>query len=104
MGAHRLVLDGASAAVNYATEKARVFYPAALSTDDVISTVEKAGYAARAIESPHTRCAGTGGVQPASTTEVGSSTGAGVTGSVAGSTAEAELSLGAARQPLLTQR
>src|SRR5699024_2515440 len=65
-------LDGASATVNYATEKARVFYPATLSTADLISTVEKAGYTARAIESPHARRASTGTAQPASTINGGS--------------------------------
>src|SRR5699024_4914206 len=54
-------LDGTSATVNYATEKARVFYPAALSTADLISTVEKAGYTARPIESPLARRASAGG-------------------------------------------
>src|SRR5699024_12407974 len=60
-------LGGASATVNYATEKARVFYPATLSTADLISTVEKTGYTARAIESPHTRPASTVTAQPDST-------------------------------------
>src|SRR5690625_859311 len=68
-------LDGTSATVNYATEKARVFYPAALSTADLISTVEKAGYTARAIESPLARRASAGGAQSASTTEAGGSPG-----------------------------
>jgi P-type Cu+ transporter len=37
-------LDGVVATVNYATEKARVSYPAPLSTDDLIDTVRAAGY------------------------------------------------------------
>ncbi len=37
-------LDGVTATVNYATEKARVSYPASLSPGDLISTVEQAGY------------------------------------------------------------
>ena len=39
-------LDGVSASVNYATEKAKVSYPGTLSTDDLLRTVEAAGYAA----------------------------------------------------------
>lgn len=40
-------LDGVTASVNYATEKARVSYPDTVTTDDLLSTVEAAGYAAR---------------------------------------------------------
>ena len=40
-------LDGVTASVNYATEKARVSYPESVTTDDLLSTVEAAGYAAR---------------------------------------------------------
>ena len=39
-------LDGVMASVNYATEKAKVSYPETVSTDDLLSTVEAAGYAA----------------------------------------------------------
>jgi Cu+-exporting ATPase len=40
-------LDGVSATVNYATEKATVDYdPALVATDDLLKTVESAGYAA----------------------------------------------------------
>ncbi len=39
-------LDGVTATVNYATEKARVTFPSTISTDDLLSTVEQAGYAA----------------------------------------------------------
>ena len=39
-------LDGVSATVNYATEKAKVSYPGTVSTDDLLRTVEAAGYAA----------------------------------------------------------
>ncbi len=39
-------LDGVSASVNYATEKAKVSYPATVSTDDLLRTVEAAGYGA----------------------------------------------------------
>jgi Cu+-exporting ATPase len=39
-------LDGVTATVNYATEKARVSFPATLSAADLVSTVERAGYQA----------------------------------------------------------
>ncbi|MDZ5661284.1 heavy metal translocating P-type ATPase [Nocardioides sp. S-58] len=39
-------LDGVTASVNYATEKAKVTYPVTVSTDDLLATVEAAGYAA----------------------------------------------------------
>ncbi|WP_344008935.1 heavy metal translocating P-type ATPase [Streptomyces thermospinosisporus] len=39
-------MDGVSATVNYATEKARITYPADLAVDDLIATVVKTGYTA----------------------------------------------------------
>ena len=39
-------LDGVTASVNYATEKAQVSYPGTVSTDDLLATVEQAGYSA----------------------------------------------------------
>ncbi|HEU4337102.1 MAG TPA: heavy metal translocating P-type ATPase [Nocardioides sp.] len=39
-------LDGVTATVNYATEKAKVTFPGTVSTDDLLRTVEAAGYAA----------------------------------------------------------
>ena len=39
-------LDGVTAAVNFATETARVTFPAAVSAQDLISVVEQAGYTA----------------------------------------------------------
>ncbi|HEX6148953.1 heavy metal translocating P-type ATPase [Nocardioides sp.] len=39
-------LDGVVATVNYATEKAKVHYPATVSPDDLVATVEQAGYGA----------------------------------------------------------
>jgi P-type Cu+ transporter len=39
-------LDGVTASVNFATESARVSFPAAVSTGDLISVVERAGYTA----------------------------------------------------------
>ena len=40
-------LDGVVATVNYATEKAKVTYPAGMSTSTLLETVEAAGYSAR---------------------------------------------------------
>src|SRR4051794_17836035 len=39
-------LDGVTATVNYATEKASVSFSGAVTTDDLIAQVEKAGYTA----------------------------------------------------------
>src|SRR5687767_1974085 len=39
-------LDGVTATVNYSTEKARVTYPDTVSPDDLVATVEQAGYTA----------------------------------------------------------
>ncbi len=39
-------LDGVIATVNYSTEKAKVTYPGTVSTDELLRTVEAAGYAA----------------------------------------------------------
>jgi P-type Cu+ transporter len=39
-------LDGVSASVNFATEKARVSFPGRISADDLIAVVEQAGYTA----------------------------------------------------------
>ncbi|TCC43966.1 copper-translocating P-type ATPase [Kribbella capetownensis] len=39
-------MDGVTATVNYATEKAKVTYPAGITTDDLVATVEKTGYTA----------------------------------------------------------
>ncbi|MFI5696543.1 heavy metal translocating P-type ATPase [Kribbella sp. NPDC051586] len=39
-------MDGVTATVNYATEKAKVSYPEGVSTDDLVATVEKTGYTA----------------------------------------------------------
>ncbi|CAM3744249.1 cation-translocating P-type ATPase [Occultella aeris] len=45
-------LDGATATVNYATEKARVFVPPTVSTAELIEAVEKAGYTAHELNVP----------------------------------------------------
>jgi copper chaperone CopZ len=39
-------LDGVTATVNYATEKAKVSFGEGVTTDDLIATVEKTGYTA----------------------------------------------------------
>ncbi len=39
-------IDGVTATVNYATEKAKVTYPESVSTDDLLQTIEQTGYAA----------------------------------------------------------
>ena len=39
-------LDGVSAAVNFATETARVTFPATVTAEDLVSAVEQAGYTA----------------------------------------------------------
>src|SRR3954469_17760114 len=46
-------LDGVTATVNYATEKARVHFGDGVTTDDLIATVEKSGYTA-ALPQPET--------------------------------------------------
>src|SRR4051812_12804707 len=43
-------LDGVRATVNYATEKARVAYGAGVTPEDLVATVQKAGYTARVPE------------------------------------------------------
>jgi Cu+-exporting ATPase len=40
-------LDGVVASVNYSTEKAKVTYPAGMSTDELLKAVDAAGYSAR---------------------------------------------------------
>jgi len=46
-------LDGVSASVNYATERAKVLHPAATTVDDLIAVVEKTGYGA-SVPTPET--------------------------------------------------
>jgi len=45
-------LDGVTATVNYATEKARVSFPDTVSAQELVAAVEKAGYTARLPEPP----------------------------------------------------
>ncbi|MDQ3464311.1 MAG: cation transporter, partial [Actinomycetota bacterium] len=57
-------LDGVTATVNYATEKARVSYADGVAPDDLLAVVEKAGYSARLPDPPRP----TGSPTPAGTT------------------------------------
>ena len=45
-------LDGVEASVNYATERARVHYAPAITVDDLVKTVEDAGYGAAPVRPP----------------------------------------------------
>ncbi|MDI9941371.1 copper-translocating P-type ATPase [Rhodococcus sp. ACS1] len=51
-------LDGVTATVNYATEKARVNYVGDVSTEDLVATVEQAGYTAK-VPTPPSASTGT---------------------------------------------
>ena len=53
-------LDGVTATVNYATEKAKVSHPDSVSTDDLLRTVEQAGYAATLPAPPGAEAAASG--------------------------------------------
>src|SRR3712207_2941163 len=48
-------MDGVTATVNYATEKARVGFAGDVTPDDLIATVEKTGYTARLRPRPEAR-------------------------------------------------
>ena len=48
-------MDGVTATVNYATEKARVSFGGDVTTDDLIATVEKTGYTAAIRPRPEAR-------------------------------------------------
>ncbi|MGB0112295.1 MAG: heavy metal translocating P-type ATPase [Ilumatobacteraceae bacterium] len=54
-------LDGVTATVNYATERARVTAPDSVSIDDLVAEVESAGYGARNAHVTPTDSNGTGG-------------------------------------------
>lgn len=45
-------MDGVTATVNYATEKARVSYGAGITLGDLVATVEKTGYTAQPVARP----------------------------------------------------
>ena len=56
-------LDGVTASVNYATERATVTVPAGVTADDLVATVEAAGYTATVPQraEPRTRRRSAGG-------------------------------------------
>lgn len=54
-------LDGVTATVNYATEKAKVTYDASVTTDDLVAAVEAAGYGAALPKPPAAGDAGPAG-------------------------------------------
>ena len=56
-------LDGVTATVNYATEKAKVTYADGVTPDELVATVEKAGYTARLPEPPRGDGLGAAGEQ-----------------------------------------
>ncbi|WP_347057305.1 heavy metal translocating P-type ATPase [Blastococcus sp. HT6-30] len=58
-------LEGVTATVNYATEKAKVSYADGVSTDDLIATVERTGYSARLPEPPRPELAEEAEADPA---------------------------------------
>ncbi|GAA4558244.1 heavy metal translocating P-type ATPase [Pseudonocardia xishanensis] len=57
-------IDGVSATVNYATEKAKVHAPGGVAADTLLATVEAAGYHARLPEPPTSAGAGTDDGEP----------------------------------------
>ena len=57
-------LDGVSATVNYATEKAKVTFADGVAPDDLVAAVEKAGYTARLPEPPRPEMTGAEGEEP----------------------------------------
>ncbi|MFJ5737539.1 heavy metal translocating P-type ATPase [Streptomyces microflavus] len=57
-------MDGVTATVNYATEKARVTFAEGLELADLVATVEKTGYTARPIAPPERKPGGKPGGDP----------------------------------------
>jgi P-type Cu+ transporter len=64
-------LDGVTATVNYATEKARVRFPATVSPEDLIKVVEQTGYTAALPAPPQTTAAQAPAGQAAEPDEAG---------------------------------
>ncbi|NEE17075.1 heavy-metal-associated domain-containing protein, partial [Streptomyces sp. SID7499] len=54
-------MDGVTATVNYATEKARVTFGEGLKLGDLVATVEKTGYTARPVAQPERKPPAGGG-------------------------------------------
>ncbi|GHE47952.1 carbonate dehydratase [Streptosporangium violaceochromogenes] len=57
-------LDGVTATVNYATEKAKVTYAAGIGPDDLVAQVEQAGYTAKLPPAPDEDTDADGGARP----------------------------------------
>ncbi|MYU22236.1 heavy metal translocating P-type ATPase [Streptomyces sp. SID8352] len=68
-------MDGVTATVNYATEKARVSYPASTGVDDLIATVVRTGYSAEPPPAPAPPPAPSSGDADASGPSAGSGAG-----------------------------
>ena len=64
-------LDGVSATVNFATESARVSFPAAVSAGDLISVVEQAGYTAAVPAHRHAEAGEPGAADAGAAAEAG---------------------------------
>ncbi|MDQ0984541.1 cation-translocating P-type ATPase [Streptomyces sp. V2I9] len=58
-------MDGVTATVNYATEKARVTFAEGLKIGDLVATVEKTGYTARPVPRPERKAAAEPAAAPA---------------------------------------
>ncbi|MFJ2027845.1 heavy metal translocating P-type ATPase, partial [Streptomyces sp. NPDC087897] len=58
-------MDGVTATVNYATEKARVTFAEGLKIGDLVATVEKTGYTARPVPRPERKTAAEPAAAPA---------------------------------------
>ncbi|MGW5931631.1 heavy metal translocating P-type ATPase, partial [Streptomyces anulatus] len=58
-------MDGVTATVNYATEKARVTFGDGLKLGDLVATVEKTGYTARPVAQPERKAPGGAAPPPA---------------------------------------
>ncbi|MFF7007839.1 heavy metal translocating P-type ATPase, partial [Streptomyces fimicarius] len=78
-------MDGVTATVNYATEKARVTFGEGLELGDLVATVEKTGYTARPVTRPERKAPAAAEAAPAPNAEAKAKAEAG-----AGAGAEAE--------------
>ncbi|MFF3779895.1 heavy metal translocating P-type ATPase [Streptomyces sp. NPDC001933] len=87
-------MDGVTATVNYATEKAKVAFGPGTGLADLIATVEKTGYTAQPVHRPEPPAPAP---PPAAGTRTGTPADAGA-GTGAGTEAEAEIETGAGEQ------
>ncbi|MEU6044943.1 heavy metal translocating P-type ATPase, partial [Streptomyces griseus] len=78
-------MDGVTATVNYATEKARVTFGEGLELGDLVATVEKTGYTARPVTRPERKALAAAEAAPAPNAEAKAKA-----GTEAGAGAEAE--------------